>query len=129
VVFYLDTSALVKLVVAEPESAALQAWLAADRRAVVSRVGALETMRAAARHGRVDLRRLLDVLDALDLIELTAEVADRAGGLAPANLRTLDAIHLASAVGLRRELEAFVTYDARLAEAATIHGLVVAAPA
>jgi predicted nucleic acid-binding protein len=128
-IVYLDASAIVKLVVAEPESGPLQAWLEADRRPIVSIVGAVETMRAAARHGAIDGRRVIDVLAALDIVELTDELADQAGGLAPAGLRTLDAIHLASAIGLRRDLEAFVTYDSRLAEAARLHGLVVAAPA
>jgi uncharacterized protein len=69
-----------------------------------------------------------EALARLEIVELTAAIAHRAAGLQPARLRTLDAIHLASAVTLSDEIEAFVTYDARLADAARAVGLRVAAP-
>lgn len=129
-VAYLDASAIVKIIAAEPESEALVAYLGqVPAQTVTARIGMVEVMRAAARHGNVDVRRALSVLDALAYIELTSEVAMRAGGLAPTSVRSLDAIHLASALGLRRELTAFVTYDERLADAARVHGLPVMSPA
>jgi predicted nucleic acid-binding protein len=128
-VAYLDASAIVKLVVKEPETAALVAALKGVDRHVTSRVAAVEVMRAAARRGKVNADRLHAVLDALDLIELTEDVANRAGSLAPTNLRSLDAIHLASAMGIRRELTTFFVYDVRLADAARWLGLQVMSPA
>lgn len=127
-VAYLDASAIVKLIVKEPESAALVTVLAAMDRHVTSRIATVEVMRAAGRRGRVNADRLHAVLDALDMIELTEEVANRAGSPAPAELRSLDAVHLASAMGIRRELTAFVVYDERLADAARLLGLPVLAP-
>ena len=128
-VAYLDASAIVKLIVKEPESAALLAALKGMDHHVTSRIATVEVMRAAARRGRVNADRLRAVLDALDMIELTEEVANRAGSMAPTGLRSLDAIHLASAMGIRRELTSFVVYDERLADAARRLGLPVTAPA
>lgn len=126
---YLDTSAIVKLIVDEAESAALVASLDPDARHVTSRIATVEVMRAAARHGGVDVGRVLAVLDALDMIELDEDVAVRAGSVAPTDLRALDAIHLASAIGIRRELRSFIAYDDRLVAAARVHGLPIASPA
>ena len=128
-VVYLDASAIVKLILQEPESAALVAALDPEDRHVTSRIATVEVMRAAGRHGNVDPHRLHAVLDALDTIELTEAVAYGAGSLAPTDLRALDAIHLASAIGIRRELAGFIVYDDRLAAAARVHGLPVLAPA
>jgi predicted nucleic acid-binding protein len=125
---YIDASAIVKLIVDEPESAALVASLDPDVRHVTSRIATVEVMRAAARHGGVDVGRVLAVLDALDMIELSEDVATRAGSIAPTDLRTLDAIHLASAIGIRRELTSFIAYDERLLAAAQAHALPVGSP-
>ena len=127
-VVYLDSSALVKLVAAEPETDALIAYLLSRPLQVTSRVATIEVGRAVARHGGIDAARAMAVLDQVTLIELDAEVADRASGLAPPTMRALDAIHVATALGLRRELDALITYDARLAAGAEVHGLPVAAP-
>ena len=126
---YLDASAIVKLIVDEPESAALVASLDPDARHVTSRIATVEVMRAAARHGGVDVGRVFAVLDALDMIELSEDVATRAGSIAPIDLRAIDAIHLASAIGIRRELASFIAYDERLVAAARVHALPVASPA
>jgi predicted nucleic acid-binding protein len=125
---YLDASAIVKLILDEPESAALAASLDPDARHVTSRIATVEVMRAAGRHGGVDATRLLAVLDALDMIELTEDVATRAGSITPTDLRALDAIHLASAIGIRRELTSFIAYDERLVAAAMVHALPVESP-
>ncbi len=125
---YVDASALVKVAVAEAESAAMHRWYVESERVATSRVGLIETRRAAGR-GNVDRAHLRFVLDSLVVIEVDARVADRTAGLGPPALRTLDAIHLASAIELGQELDAFVTYDGRLAEAARAVGLPVVSPA
>jgi len=127
-IVYLDSSALVKLVVAEAETNPLITYLRTRPTQVTSRIATVEVGRAAGRQEGVAPGRALAVLDQVTLIELDEEVADRASGLAPATMRSLDAIHLATAIGLRRELEALITYDARLAAAAAVHGLPVVAP-
>ena len=127
-VVYLDSSALVKVIVAEAETDALLAYLRSHPVQVTSRIATVEVARAVARQGAVDPARASAVLEQVTLIEVDAEVADRAGALAPVSLRSLDAIHLATAIGLRRELDAVITYDARLAAGADLHGLRVATP-
>ena len=89
----------------------------------------VEVSRAVARHPATAHPHLLAAFDGVALIELTAEVASVAAGNRPLTLRTLDAIHLASAQSVGSELAAFVTYDTRLAEAATAAGLHVESPA
>lgn len=117
---YMDTSALVKLIVEEPESAALQRWLAdaEDRDHVTSAVGRVELMRTALRSGDTEItanaKRILD--EDLDIIAVTDEVIEMAETIGPESLRSLDAIHLASAAQLRDALTAVVAYDGRLIE-------------
>lgn len=125
---YLDASAIVKLVVSEAESGALHRWFVEAERLATSRVGLVETVRATSRMP-VDRDHRSNVLANLEVLELTAEIADRAGDIQPAALRTLDAVHLASAIALGTEVDAFVTYDDRLASAARAIGLPVIQPA
>ena len=126
---YLDASALAKLVVAEAETSALENDAAHRAGLLTSRLGAAELRRAAARVGRRDvLQQVEDVLDAVVLIEVSPAVLDRAGRLAPAGLRTLDAIHLATALTLPFADLDFITYDHRLAGAARDAGLRVRQP-
>lgn len=124
---YLDASAIAKLVLTEPETDPLRRFLAGHGRWVVSRIGAIETRRAALLRGGLQ-DKADDVLEGLVIVELDAALAETAALLAPASLRTLDAIHLATAMELRSELAVFVTYDARLAAAARDAGLPVEAP-
>jgi uncharacterized protein len=127
---YLDTSALVKLVVAEPETAALQAWLAAaDRNPVASDLARTELLRAVRRAVPDRVVRAREVLDSVTLFELSTAIFENAGLLDPIILRTLDAIHLASALLIGDSLEGLVTYDDRLAGAALANGITVVAPA
>ncbi len=127
---YVDASALVKLVIQEPESDALRALLASAGRLVASRVAVVEVLRAVRRHTERDAAaQAAVVLEGLLLIESDREIADAAASLQPASLRSLDAIHLASAIALGDELDALVTYDARLADAAGESGVTVIAPA
>ncbi len=125
---YVDASALVKLVVPEVESAGMLRWYIESESVATSRVGIVEARRAAARRTH-DPGRLDVVLRSVETLELDAAIATTAGSIAPPALRALDAIHLASAALLMPELDAFVTYDDRLAEAARALGLPVIRPA
>lgn len=129
-VAYLDASALVKLVARDSESHALATFLGEMEHRASSRVSVVELSRAAARHGRRAVAGVEVLLEALEIIELDAGLAlAAAAAVGPNSLRSLDAIHLASAQAVAGSLGAFVTYDARLAEAAESLGLPVASPA
>jgi predicted nucleic acid-binding protein len=128
VAHYLDTSALTKLVVAEPETRALRTWLRNKREPVACDLARAELIRAVRRSVPERLLQARAVLDSLTLIEVTPAVFEQAGRLDPPSLRSLDAIHLAAALDLGDDLESLVTYDERLAEAAGVHGIPVTAP-
>ena len=104
---YLDASAAVKLVVMEAESESLEAFLAPQRTRLSSRIVAVEVIRAVARANPRDVDEALDqarsILQLLEYVELDQEVAGRAGGIEPLGLRSLDAIHLASAMVIRED--------------------------
>lgn len=127
---YLDSSALVKLVVHEAGTDALRAWLVGHREVVSSALAVTEVQRAIRRLSRrrslSDRARL--VLDGVALLAVDTTILDAAAGLKPPELRTLDAIHVASALSLGDDLHAFVTYDDRQAAAARTAGLRVEAP-
>lgn len=123
----LDSSALVKLVVEEPESEALRRALG-SLRLVASEIVVAEVRRAAIRRDASFAASADLVLAKLDLRALTRALLRRAGELAPATLRTLDAIHLATALELRDDLDGTVVYDLRLAQAMASAGLAVLAP-
>lgn len=126
---YLDTSALVKLVVAEAETAALRRWLRKEDRDPVScDLARAELLRAVRRNAPDRAVRARAVLDTVTLLEVTASTFEAAGRLDPTILRTLDAIHVAAAVELGDDLEAIVAYDERLADAARANGIKVVAP-
>lgn len=126
---YADASALVKLVLREPESDALRHYLAALPEPATSRLALVEVHRAFRRLGEdPEVDSMLAVWDRTIFIELDASIAESAAEIGPPTLRSLDAVHLASALALADELEAFVTYDARLADAARSAGLTVVAP-
>jgi predicted nucleic acid-binding protein len=126
---YVDSSALVKLAVREPESAALRRLLARRRLLVSSALARSEVMRALLPFGPEALRRGREVLARVELLRINHRILDAAGLLAPADLRSLDAIHLASAEQLGGDLRDFVTYDDRLASAAADRGMRVVRPA
>ena len=126
---YLDASAIVKLVVAEAETAALERDLVGRRALLTSRLSATEVLRAARRGApRRVLQHAEDVLDSFVLMDITPAILKRASTLGPPDLRTLDAIHLATALSLGLADLDFVAYDGRLARAARAHGLGTAAP-
>ena len=128
---YLDSSALVKLAVTEPESPGLLRWLAAQPNLVrvASTLIRVEVPRAVWRAEPSDLPESYLVIRRTAEIELTDEVLSKAAGVKPVTLRAIDAIHLASALVLRRELTTFVSYDKRLLAAAKEAGLPTASPA
>jgi uncharacterized protein len=127
---YLDSSALVKLVVRERESDALRAWTALHPGAVTSAIAVTEVRRAVSRlsprRGLSDRARL--VLDGVALLGVDQNILEKAASLGPKELRTLDAIHIASAVSLGADLLAFVTYDDRQLDAARKAGLALVQP-
>ena len=126
---YFDTSALVKLVVAELETAALRAWIAqAPRRPVTSDITRIELVRAVRRSASEVVPVARRVLRRVTLIRMTPGLCDRAALLEPVAMRSLDALHLATALDLGDELESFVTYDRQLARAAGLAGLSTFAP-
>lgn len=124
---YLDASAIVKLVVTESESTPLLHWYLEVERVVTSRIGIIETRRAIRRREH-DESRLAAVIDRLEVFELDPEIDQRASAIFPLSLRTLDAIHVATALSIPG-LGSFVTYDDRLADAARHVGLPVVRPA
>ena len=127
--FYLDASALVKLVVIESETAALRAWLAqAERGPVTCDLTRTELVRAVRRVAPDRMPGARAVLDALVLLKATTATFEAAGGLDPDELRSLDAIHVAAALELGDDLEGIVAYDRRLASVAEANGITVNAP-
>lgn len=125
---YLDSSALVKLVVTEPESLALRHYLSAESERVSCALVRVEVLRAARGHGAAALTRARRLLQRLYLVQVDEELLDAAAGLDPRVLRSLDAIHLAAAQLFGGELTAVVTYDRRMATTAGLLDLPVAAP-
>ncbi len=127
---YLDSSALVKLALTEPESAALARWLAdrADQPLVSSVLHRAEVPRAVWRAEPGALPRSYRVIKRIAKVALTADVLDTSATLPPQTLSPGQAIHLASALVLKRDLSAFVAYDERLLAAAADAGLPVARP-
>ncbi len=127
---YLDTSALVKLVVAEPQTTELRAWLgAADRVPVACNLVRTELLRTVRRVAPDLVVQARAVLDSITLLQITTSIFEQAARLDPMALRSLDAVHLAAALDLGDDLDAVVTYDDRLAEAARDNGVPVTAPA
>lgn len=125
---YLDSSAIVKLVVDEPESAALRRALETTPIRASSGIARVEVVRAVRTKGRDVVESARVVLESIDLVVLDDELLDLAADL-EGPLRSLDAIHLAAALELGDELEAVVTYDGQLTRAAELLGLPVVAPA
>jgi predicted nucleic acid-binding protein len=128
---YIDTSALVKLLFDEPESSALTYWLTLknDIPKVSSDLSTVELLRTCQRIDESladDARRLLD---GVDLVPIDHAIVEQAAILIPRELRSLDAIHLASALSLNDDLTDFVAYDVRLYSAAARAGLPVVSPA
>ena len=124
---YIDSSALVKLAVEEPESAALIRFLNGRTGELVTSIVTSVEVRRAARHAGAS-EAGERALRTVALVELTSEIRDRAAAVDPTSVRSLDAIQLATALALGDELESLVAYDKSLVEAARANGVEVVSP-
>ena len=126
---YLDSSAFVKLVVEETETAAVRTFLAShDARRVSSALLRTESLRAVRHLGPDALATVREGLRRVDLIGIDDRSLAAAGILEPPVLRTREAIHLAPAMAGGDDLDAIVTYDERMVDAARLMGLSTATP-
>jgi uncharacterized protein len=125
---YLDSSAIVKLAVREPESLALRRYLRRRQPLVSSALARTEVLRALLPAGDEAVARGRNVLERLDLVRVNDRILNSAGVLPPPDLRSLDAIHLATARDLGSELAALVTYDDRMVAAAKRLGYRIVQP-
>lgn len=127
-VAYFDSSAIVKLAHLEPESQALVEYLSADDiEASTSVVAEIEVMRAL-RRVRTAAPELADAMKGFYLLGLDPEIRQEACILGATTLRSLDAVHLATALAIGEDDLEFVTYDERLADAARANGITVVQP-
>ena len=127
---YLDSSAFVKLFLPESDSPELTSYLATRAQRVSAMLLRTEALRTAVRANLSPQRMLLvrALLDSVSFIAADVTLSDEAGILRPPELRSLDAIHLATARTLGTNLEALITYDQRLAGAAAWYGIPVVSP-
>ncbi len=128
---YFDTSALVKLVFDENESAALAEWLTvrADVPKISSDLSTIELLRTCRRVDEDAVEGANLLLGGIDLLPMDRAIVEKAAALVPTELRSLDAIHLASALSVKANLTALVAYDVRLCSAAAQAGIEVVSPA
>ena len=125
---YVDASAIAKLGLDDADSVAMTRWFVEAERVLSSRIAVIETRRAVARRRPAVVSSSVDrALRSLEIVELDERIARVAAALEPSSLRTLDAIHLATALEIG-PIDAFVTYDDRLAEAARRIGMPVVRP-
>lgn len=124
---FLDSSAIVKLALDEPESDALIEYVGDDR-FVASELCRTEVIRAVARRDPRRVARATSIVSQAMLARMSTSLLTAAGQLPPQSLRSLDAIQLASALQLGEELTAFVAYDERLLAAASTLGMPIASP-
>jgi predicted nucleic acid-binding protein len=129
-VIYIDTSALVKLLFDERESLALSNWLTSrpDTSMVTSDLSTVELLRTCQRIDDDVLDDARRLLAGIDLLPIDREVVEQAAVVTPRELRSLDAVHLASALSLQSDLTEFVAYESRLCSAAAAAGLLVVSP-
>jgi predicted nucleic acid-binding protein len=127
---YLDASAFVKLVLPEPETVALVRALDPKARLVASEILEVEALRAVRRTAPIEeeIAAARTQLEGVRLLPITDEIRRRACELEPGTLRTLDAIHIATALDLGERLQSVYAYDARLIDAARQVGLRVCTP-
>lgn len=128
-VWYVDSSAMVKLVAIEPETPALSRFLEGRQPLVSSGLASTEVRRAVLPLGDRFLRQARDVLARFELVRVSDEVLEDAGRLEPSSLRPLDAIHLATAALFGSTLGGVISYDQRMRNAAMSYGWSVHAPA
>jgi predicted nucleic acid-binding protein len=124
---YLDSSAFIKTIVEEPESQRLASWLPEWPRRASSELLRTEAVRAVRAHGPEITQRARDELAGLELVPVDRQLLDAAADL-DVDVRSLDAIHVASALALGPDLGVIVTYDEWMTRAARELGLATAAP-
>ncbi|MGH3998434.1 MAG: type II toxin-antitoxin system VapC family toxin [Pseudonocardiaceae bacterium] len=129
-ILYCDSSALVKLVVEEPESAELESWLGLQPEPVLvsSVLARTEVVRAVARTDPNAVHLAVDLLAAVSVVELDVSLADEAARLDPAELCSLNALHMAAALRLGAVLGSMISYDERMLDAARRRGVAVTHP-
>lgn len=128
-VVYIDTSAYVKIPLVEDECEALLRQLSECEGFVSSSLMAVEALRACARYGTRYERAAREWMQGLALLPIEEAILDIASEVEPPGLRSLDSLHLATALSIRDEIDVFVTYDERLGDAAEGQGLRVLSPA
>lgn len=128
-VTYLDSSAIVKLAVEEPESVALRRYLKRRRPLVSSALARTEVLRALLPAGDHAISQGRKVLRTIELVRINDQILEAAGSLQPAMIRSLDAIHLVTAQLFGKDLAVVVTYDDRMTDATERAGLLTLAPA
>lgn len=128
-VWYVDSSAIVKLVAIEAETSVLSEFLAPRHPLVSSALATTEVHRAVLPLGDKFLRQARDVLARFELVRVSDEVLEDAGRLEPLSLRSLDAIHLATAALFGSTLGGVISYDRRMRNAALSYGWRVHSPA
>ncbi len=125
---YIDSSAFMKLVIEEPETIALRRYLRSRSLMVAAALLRTEVLRASMRISQAHVANARQLLPDVALIDVDRSVLERAGGLTPVEMWSLDAIHIAAALSLGDDVSAFLTYDRRMLEAAREWGLAVASP-
>jgi predicted nucleic acid-binding protein len=128
---YLDSSAIVKLVVREPETVALMRLLEEWPQRVSSALARVEVIRAIRRSTSSEskLRRASEVLKGISLVSIDENILAHAAQITPVGMRSLDAIHVSTALSIAGDLAALVSYDDRMAMAADAHQIKVWSPA
>ena len=120
---------MVKQIVSEPESAALAAWLRREQRdLVVSDLVRTEVVRAVRRYAPELTAQARSLFDSVSTVRVTRAITESAAMLDPRELRSLDALHLATALAIGDDLDGLVTYDQRLARAAQDAGIATFSP-
>jgi predicted nucleic acid-binding protein len=128
-VIYLDTSALVKLVIEEAESEALEHWLLLQEAPfTTSEISRVELIRACRRIDPATMANANLLLNEIPYVPLDSWIVETAQHIGPPTLRSLDALHLASAIQLGDALTGFVVYDKRLRDAAALVDLPAMTP-
>lgn len=128
-VFYIETSAFVKILADEDHSTQMRDWVrSAGAEYVSSDLLRIEAMRSSRRRSPQVVKAAREALTGVDLIGLTSDICEVAAHLDPVIMRSLDAAHIATALSVGDDLEGVITYDRRLSEACASLGLNVVAP-
>lgn len=125
---YLDTSAFLKLVKPEPQTAAMEAFVDGRADFVASTLLAIEARRGALRRAPRSLPRVDLLLREVEMVAISPAIVESASRLPDPLLRSLDAVHLATAILLRPDLDLLVSYDTRMLAAAVAYGIPTASP-